>query len=241
MTEMLDAGRGRRLACSRRPGRGPTILFLPGYASDMEGGKATALDNWAAEQGRAMLRFDYGGCGASPGEFEAQSLEDLRDDVIAAIDSVEGPVLLVGSSMGGWLMLLAALARPERVAGLIGIAAAPDFTRWGFTEAEKETIRSEGRLEQPSPYNEGPMVTSRTFWESGERNLLLGGEIAIHVPVRLLHGQCDPDVPWRNALALAEALRSADVQTILVKEGDHRLSRGQDLDLLIETVSNLLD
>jgi pimeloyl-ACP methyl ester carboxylesterase len=106
MTEMLDVGAGRRLACSRRPGRGPTILFLPGYASDMEGGKASALDAWAAAEGRAMLRFDYGGCGASPGEFEAQSLDDWRNDAISAIDSVEGPVVLVGSSMGGWLMLL---------------------------------------------------------------------------------------------------------------------------------------
>jgi len=241
MTKLLDAGVGRQLAVRRRPGRGPNILFLPGYASDMEGGKATALDAWAGEQGRAMLRFDYGGCGASPGKFEAQSLDDWRNDAISAIDSVEGPVVLVGSSMGGWLMLLAALARPERVAGLVGIAAAPDFTRWGFTEAEKETIRRAGRLEQPSPYGDAPMVTSRTFWESGERNLLLGGEIAIDVPVRLLHGQSDPDVPWRNSLLLAEAVRSADVQTILVKDGDHRLSRDRGIALLIATVGALLE
>ncbi len=238
---MLDAGAGRRLAFRRRDGRGPTILFLPGYASDMEGGKASALDAWADEQGRAMLRFDYGGCGASAGSFEAQSLEDWRDDVLAAIDSVEGPVILVGSSMGGWLMLLAALARPERVVGMVGIAAAPDFTSWGFTEAEKETIRRDGRLEQPSPYGDLPTVTSRTFWESGERNLLLGGKIAIDVPVRLLHGQRDADVPWRNSLLLAERLRSADVQTILVKDGDHRLSRDPDIALLIATVGTLLE
>ena len=241
MTEMLDAGVGRRLAVRRRAGRGPTILFLPGYASDMEGGKATALDAWAETRGRAMLRFDYGGCGASPGAFEAQSLDDWRNDAIAAIDSVDGDVVLVGSSMGGWLMLLAALARPERVAGLVGIAAAPDFTRWGFTDAEKETIRRDGRIEEPSPYGDLPTVTTRTFWESGERNLLLGSEIAIDVPVRLLHGQRDPDVPWRNSLMLAEKLRSADVQTILVKDGDHRLSRDRDIALLIATVGALLE
>jgi pimeloyl-ACP methyl ester carboxylesterase len=231
---------GRLLATARRDGRRPTLIFLPGYASDMEGGKATALDAWAAATGQAMLRFDYGGTGASPGDFEAQSLAAWRDDAIAMIDSVEGPVLLVGSSMGGWLMLLAALARPERVVGLVGIAAAPDFTSWGYTEAEKETIRTEGRLEQPSPYG-APTITSRTFWESGEQLLLLHREIPFDGPVRLLHGQADLDVPWRNSLILAERLRSADVQTILVKDGDHRLSRAEDIALLIATVAALVE
>lgn len=239
-TAILERG-GRRLAWRRREGAGPTILFLPGYASDMEGSKATALDAWAAAEGRAMIRFDYGGCGASPGDFEAQSLEDWRNDAIAMIEAAAGPVLLVGSSMGGWLTLLAALARPERVAGLVGIAAAPDFTSWGYSEAEKETIRTQGRLARPSPAGEPPMVTTRTFWESGERNLLLGGGIAIGCPARLLHGQRDADVPWRNSLALAERLRSADVQTILVKDGDHRLSRPEDIRLLIATVRALLE
>jgi pimeloyl-ACP methyl ester carboxylesterase len=233
---------GRRLACRYRPGREPALLFLPGYMSDMEGGKATALDAWAAEQGRAMLRFDYAGCGASEGAFEVQGLADWRDDVVAMIDEVaEGPVVLVGSSMGGWLMLLAALARPERVRGLVGIAPAPDFTRWGFTDAQKETIRRAGRLEEPSAYSDRPYVTTRTFWESGESLLLLDGEIAIDCPVRLLHGQADEDVPWEVSLRLAVALRSADVQTILIKDGDHRLSRGSDIALLIRTVENLLE
>jgi pimeloyl-ACP methyl ester carboxylesterase len=238
--DFLERGAGRPLAFVHRRGRGPTLLFLPGYASDMAGGKATALDAWAAETGRAMLRFDYGACGASPGDFEAQSLAAWRDDAIAMIDSVEGPVLLVGSSMGGWLMLLAALARPERVVGLVGIAAAPDFTSWGYTEAEKETIRTEGRLEQPSPYG-APTITSRTFWESGEQLLLLHREIPFDGPVRLLHGQADLDVPWGNSLILAERLRSADVQTILVKDGDHRLSRPEDIALLIATVAALVE
>lgn len=233
---------GRRLAVRSRPGRGPTLVFLPGYMSDMEGGKATALDGWAAAQGRAMVRFDYGGCGASAGAFEEQSLDDWLADVLAVIDeAVDGPAVLVGSSMGGWLMLLAALERTDRVAGLVGIAAAPDFTSWGFTDEEKRTIRDQGRLEQPSPYGDAPTVTTRRFWESGERRLLLGGEISIGCPVRLLHGQADADVPWRNALLLMERLRSSDVQATLIKNGDHRLSRDEDIALLIGTAASLLE
>jgi pimeloyl-ACP methyl ester carboxylesterase len=233
--------RGRRVAFRRRPGRGPALVFLPGYMSDMEGSKALALDAWAARTDRAMLRFDYGGCGASGGDFEAQGLDDWLEDTLAMLDSLEGRVLLVGSSMGGWLMLLAALARPEKVASLVGIAAAPDFTSWGFSETQRRAIREEGRVEEPSPYGDRPYVTTRRFWESGEALKLLGGEIAIDCPVRLLHGLHDPDVPWRISLAVAERLRSADVQTILVKGGDHRLSREQDIVLLVDTVERLLE
>ena len=239
--ETLKHGGARRIAVRRRAGRGPTLLFLPGYMSDMEGGKATALDAWAAAEGRALVRLDYGGCGASGGDFESQSLDDWLGDVLAVVDRIHGPVLAVGSSMGGWLMLLAALERPERIAGLVGIAAAPDFTSWGYSEDEKIRIREQGRIEQPSPYGDSPTLTTGTFWESGERRLLLGGTIAIDCPVRLLHGQADEDVPWRIALALGERLRSADVQTILIKDGDHRLSRERDVALLIATVHALLE
>ncbi|MDB5722216.1 MAG: alpha/beta hydrolase [Alphaproteobacteria bacterium] len=232
---------GRHLASRRREGRGPTLIFLPGYMSDMEGSKATALDSWAAREDRAMLRFDYGGCGASSGDFEAQSLADWRDDAVAAIDSVGGPVLLVGSSMGGWVMLLAALARPEWVVGLVGIAAAPDFTDWGFSDAEKQTLREAGRIAEPSPYGAQAYVTTRFFWESGEALRLLDAPIAIDCPVRLLHGQADEDVPWRISLTLAERLRSDDVQVVLVKQGDHRLSRDEDISLLVATVAALLE
>jgi pimeloyl-ACP methyl ester carboxylesterase len=234
---------GRRLFFKLRAGTGPAVVFLPGYGSDMEGSKATALDGWAAEQGRAMLRFDYGGCGASEGAFEDQGLDDWLGDALAMIDRVvpEGPLVLVGSSMGGWLMLLVALARPERVAALVGIAAAPDFTQWGYSEEERQTLIDAGRLEQPSPYGDAPFVTTRRFWESGQRSLLLGGWIGIDCPVRLLHGQRDEDVPWRNALTLAEQLRSADVQTLLIKDGDHRLSRPQDISLLIATLAAVLE
>jgi pimeloyl-ACP methyl ester carboxylesterase len=222
-------------------GSGPTIVFLPGYMSDMSGSKATALDAWAAAEGRAMLRLDYAGCGQSEGAFEDQTLGRWRDDVLALIDAVTtGPLLLVGSSMGGWLMLLVALARPERVVALIGIAAAPDFTDWGFTADERATIARDGRREEPSPYG-GTIVTTDAFLRSGQAALLLGGEIAIDCPVRLLHGQADGDVPWGTALRLAEALRSDDVQTLLIKDGDHPLSRPQDIALLVATLSRLLD
>jgi pimeloyl-ACP methyl ester carboxylesterase len=234
--------RARSLAFRRLEGRGPTIIFLPGYMSDMEGAKALALEAWARDHGRAFVRFDYGGCGLSPGAFEDQTLAGWRDDVLAMIDqSGDRPVVLAGSSMGGWLMLLAARERPERVAGLIGIAAAPDFTSWGFSDAEKETIRREGRLVQPTPYGDQPYVTTRAFWESGEALKLLDRPIAVDCPVRLLHGQADPDVPHDVSLRLADQLRSSDVQTILIKDGDHRLSRGQDLALLTATLAQLLD
>jgi pimeloyl-ACP methyl ester carboxylesterase len=236
----LDTAPGRRLAFRHRRGEGPTLVFLPGYMSDMDGSKASALDFWAGAEGRAMLRFDYSGCGLSEGTFEEQTLAGWRDDVLAMIDSIEGPVLLVGSSMGGWLMLLAALDRPERVAGLIGIAAAPDFTDWGFDEAQKRRIREQGRLEEKSPYADAPYVTTRAFWESGETLKLLGGEVAIRCPVRLLHGLSDEDVPWQISLQLTDRLACPDVRATLVKGGDHRLSRESDIALLIETVQGLL-
>jgi len=236
--EYLTGGR-HRLARRYRPGRGPTLVFLPGYMSDMAGGKASALDAWAEAEGRAMLRFDYAGCGLSEGDFEAQTLAGWSDDALAMIDGVDGPVVLIGSSMGGWLMLLAALARPERVAGLVGIAAAPDFTDWGFDDSQKAAIRERGRLEERSPYGEAPYVTTRAFWESGEALKLLGDEIAIHCPVRLLHGLDDPDVPWQVSLRLMERLRSSDARTTLVKGGDHRLSRPADLVALVAAVAEL--
>lgn len=238
----LDIGDNIRLAYRYRPGRGPTIVFLPGYMSDMEGSKATALDAWAQGEGRAMLRFDYAGCGASGGDFEAQTLAGWRGDVLAMMEEVaEGPVVLVGSSMGGWLMLLAALARPQQVVGLVGVAAAPDFTGWGFTQEQKMTILREGRLVEPSPYGEQLYVTSRAFWESGETLRLLHQPVEIHCPVRLLHGQADEDVPWTWSLELMKQLRSADVQATFIKDGDHRLSRDRDIALLLATVKALLE
>ncbi|WP_084582753.1 alpha/beta fold hydrolase [Sphingomonas azotifigens] len=228
------------LAHHHTPGASPTIVFLPGYRSDMKGSKVLALEAWARERGQGFLRFDYAGCGESPGAFEDQTLASWRDDALRMIDTVvEGPVVLVGSSMGGWLMLLVALARPERVVGLVGIAAAPDFTRWGFTDAEKQVLRDTGRLEQPSDYGPEPMVTTLPFWTSGEANLVLEAPIAFDGPVRLLQGQCDAEVPWELALRLADTLRSDDVQLVLVKQGDHRLSRDADIRLLLRATEDV--
>lgn len=230
-----------RLAYHLTEGASPTIVFLPGYASDMEGTKALALEAWARERGRAFLRFDYGGCGTSEGAFEEQSLADWRDDALAMIDhAVQGPVILVGSSMGGWIMLLAALARTDRVAGIVGIAAAPDFTDWGFSQEEKLYILQHGRLERPNPYGPQPTVYTRRFCQSGEANRLMHGPVALDCPVRLIHGQRDPDVPWAQSVRLAELLRSDDVQVVLVKDGDHRLSRDADIALLKRVVEDIL-
>lgn len=230
----------RPIAYHHTPGRGPTLLFLPGYASDMTGTKALAVEAWAKAHGRACVRFDYSGCGASPGRFEDGTLEMWRDDALAIVDElVEGPVTLVGSSMGGWIALMVALARPDRVAGLVGIAAAPDFTSWGFTQEEKSELARTGRLERPSPYSDQPTVTTRAFWESGEALRVMWPNIAIDCPVRLIHGQEDADVPWELSVELARTIRSADVQTILVKGGDHRLSRDADIATLISAIEML--
>ncbi|MDR6852822.1 pimeloyl-ACP methyl ester carboxylesterase [Sphingomonas sp. BE123] len=237
---MINAN-GHRLAYRHTPGTGPTIVFLPGYASDMSGSKAVAIEAWAQSTGRAVLRLDYAGCGESEGAFADQTLASWRDDVLLLIDRViEGPVILVGSSMGGWIMLLVAKARPERVVALVGIAAAPDFTDWGFTQAQKLTLLNEGRLEQPSEYSPEPTLTTRAFWSSGEANRLMHGPIDLDIPTRLIHGQRDPDVPWERSVTLAGLLRSDDVQTLLVKDGDHRLSRPQDIALILRTLEDLV-
>lgn len=243
--DYLDRAARPRLAYRHVAGAGPTIVFLPGYMSDMAGGKATALFDRAAAEGRACLLLDYAGCGLSSGLFAEQTLLDWRGDVLDLIDAkVEGPVIIVGSSMGGWLMLLTALALtardgPGRVAGLVGIAAAPDFTDWGFTAEEKAIILAEGQLREDTPYGDQPYVTTRGFWQSGEANRLLDAPIALACPVRLLHGQADGDVPPGISLRLAAALTSDDVQVTLVKGGDHRLSRDTDIALLVDTVARL--
>lgn len=238
--EFVTRAGGVRLAYRYIAGKGPAIIFLPGYMSDMQGGKAQALVAWAEDQGRAMLRLDYSGCGESEGAFEDGTLDIWRDDVLAIINEViDGQVILVGSSMGGWLMLLVAHTLGKRADALVGIAAAPDFTDWDFDDTDKALLAKQGRIERPSDYGYDPMVITQGFWQSGQDNRQLGGEIALNCPVRLIHGQSDPDVPWEVSLKLAAQLRSSDVQTILVKDGDHRLSRDQDIALLIEVVGKL--
>ncbi|MDR7059120.1 MULTISPECIES: alpha/beta hydrolase [unclassified Sphingopyxis] len=243
--DYLDRSGRPRLAYRYTAGTKPTIVFLPGYMSDMAGGKATALFDWAAAEGHACLLLDYAGCGLSDGLFAEQTLLDWRGDVLDLIDAkAEGPVVITGSSMGGWLMLLTALALvqrdgPGRVAGLVGIAAAPDFTDWGFSGAEKAIILAEGALVEETPYSDQPYVTTRGFFQSGEANRLLDAQIPLTCPVRLLHGEEDGDVPSDVSLRLSAALASEDVQVTLVKGGDHRLSRDTDIGLLIDTVARL--
>ncbi len=232
---------GVRLAYRHLAGRGPTLVFLPGYKSDMQGGKAQALAAWAAAQGVAMLRLDYSGCGESDGAFEDGTLDIWRDDVLAVLAEVRiGACILVGSSMGGWLMLLVAEALGDQVKAIVGIAAAPDFTDWDFDEADRMVLATYGYIERDSDYGYDPMLITEAFWRSGQANLRLTGDIAIDCPVRLIHGQRDDDVPWGTSMKLAQHLRSSDVQTILVKDGDHRLSRDQDLELLIDTIIKLV-
>ena len=236
---MTDTPPRPALAYHLTVGKGPPVVFLPGYASDMSGSKAVALEEWAKAVGRTYLRFDYAGCGASEGAFEDQTLTGWRDDVLAMLDLLAEPAVLVGSSMGGWLMLMVARDHPELVSALVGIAPAPDFTDWGFTMDEKMKLLQEGRLERPSPYSDQPTVYTSRFWQSGEASRMTASTIAIDCPVRILHGGRDTDVPINRTLHLQQVLRSADVQTVLIKDGDHRLSRDQDIALLIRTIEGL--
>jgi pimeloyl-ACP methyl ester carboxylesterase len=239
-TRFHDLPDGTRIAFRFAPGTGPTLVFLPGYMSDMRGSKACAVFGWAREQGRACLLLDYSGCGESEGDFADGTLSRWHEEVVALVEAhCQGPVVLVGSSMGGWLMLLVALAIPARTQALVGIAAAPDFTAWGFSdEQQAELLAGETVLEE-NDYGPQPTLTFPLFWADGQANLLFDQEIAIDCPVRLLHGQADPDVPWEVSLQLAADLRSADVQVTLVKDGDHRLSRDEDIALLLRTLAAL--
>jgi len=230
----------RRIAFRHLPGSGPTIVFLPGYRSDMAGGKATALAAWAETEGRACLLFDYSGCGETPGDFAEGTLGRWQGEAAALLASqVTGPVVLVGSSMGGWLALLLGRALGPQLAGLVGIAAAPDFTDWGYTTEQKRRLAAGETLFEDNPYGPEPTPTHSGFWADGQARRVLAGEIAIDCPVRLLHGQDDADVPPEISLRLARALRSTDVQVTLVKGGDHRLSRDGDIALLLRTVAAL--
>lgn len=224
---------GRRIAFRFTPGTGPCLVFLPGYMSDMSGSKATALFSEAQAQGRACLLMDYSGCGQSAGDFADGTLSRWRDEVLALVASyVSGPVLLVGSSMGGWLMLLVAERLKSRCVGLIGIAPAPDFTRWGYNDARRAKLAGGETIYEPNPYGPEPTPIHPAFFADAECHVRLDGRIAIPCPVRLIHGKADSDVPWEVSLRLKSSLASADVQVTLVEDGDHRLSRPGDIALL---------
>lgn len=239
-----DLPDGRRIAYRHLRATGndssPAILFLPGYMSDMSGSKVTALLDWAQANKRACLLLDYSGCGQSSGEFADGTLSRWRDEVLELIEAhIDDPIVLVGSSMGGWLMLPVALALGERLAAMVGIAAAPDFSDWGFDAAHKAQLAAGETVFEDNPYGPEPTPTYAAFWQDAETHRLLDGGIPITAPVRLLHGQCDLDVPWEISMRLASALRSDDIQVTLVKDGDHRLSRDGDIALLLSHIRNL--
>jgi pimeloyl-ACP methyl ester carboxylesterase len=208
----------------------------------MEGTKALALDEFARERGLAMLRFDYSGTGSSAGRFEDGTLASWLDEALAVLDVLtKGPVILVGSSMGGWIAFHLALLRPERIRALVGIAAAPDFTDWGFSEAQKAALARDGRIEEPNPYGGEPQLFTASFWESGQRLRLLESEIGVECPVRLVHGDLDPEVPLEVAFRLMRQLRSSDVQLEILKGGGHRLSEPNEIRAILGTVRALLE
>ncbi|MBI1218863.1 MAG: alpha/beta fold hydrolase [Rhodobacteraceae bacterium] len=243
--EELATPQGRRIAFRRRSGRGPGVVFLGGFKSDMEGTKAQALDGWAAATGRAFLRFDYSGHGSSSGAFEDGAIGDWAEDALAAIGALtEGPQVLVGSSMGGWISLLVAKAMPERVAGLVGVAAAPDFTEdslWQrMTPADRAALARDGRVERASAYSDAPYVYTQRLIEDGRRHLVLRAPLALPFPVRLLQGTADEDVPVAVAERLFAHIDGPDVRLTLVKGADHRFSTGACLRLVEATVAEIL-
>ena len=246
-TESFTSPEGRRIAFRRAvaPAGGVTFVWLCGFKSDMSGGKALAVEAWAREAGHGTLLFDYSGHGQSGGAFEDGTISAWRADTLAAIDALTlGPLVLVGSSMGGWMALLAAMARPERVRGLLLIAPAPDFTEklmWPeFMPAQQAEILDQGFTLRPSEYG-APYPITRALIEDGRQWSILDAPVAFEGPVRILQGMQDPDVPWGHALALAASLTSPDVVLTLIKDGEHRLSREADIARLLAACGELAE
>jgi pimeloyl-ACP methyl ester carboxylesterase len=241
---ILTRSDGATIAYHCLAGAVPGIVFLGGFRSDMTGSKALFLEDYCRQRGRAYVRFDYFAHGQSSGDFADGTISRWCDDAVSVIDSLTtGPQILVGSSMGGWIMVLAALARPERVAALVGIAAAPDFTTdllpRRLSAAQLRTLHDEGRIVLPSPYDPAGYLYTRALVEDGDRNLVLRDAIPLTCPVRLLHGMADEPVPWQQSRKLAERLAATDVTLTLIKDGDHRLSRNEDLARLASTLDEL--
>ncbi len=234
-----------RIAYSKTEGAGPGIIFLGGFRSDMTGVKAVALEAFCKERGLAFVRFDYRGHGKSSGNFEDCTIGTWKEDALAALNKLtHGPQILVGSSMGGWLSLLLAREKPRRVAGFIGIAAAPDFTEnliWDRLEPKQQReINDKGWIMVPSDMGE-PYPITRDLIEDGRKHLLLGAEIPVYCPVRLLHGTRDSDVPWEVSLSINEKIASQDVKTILIEDGDHRLSTPKDIEKLLRVTGKMVE
>lgn len=246
----LQLGDGTRLACHHQagsaPGKKPTVLFCPGFRSVMSGIKGQFLAEMTVAEGLCYAALDYRGHGASSGRFEDGTVGAWLTDTLAVIDrATAGPLILVGSSMGAWLAVLAARERPERVAGLIGVAAAPDFTEdliaADMDDAARSAMALDGIWYRPSAYDDGPYPITKTLLDEGRQHLVLRSPVAVNVPVRLLHGMADRDVPWQQSERLMMALTSQDVRLTLIKDGDHRLSRPADLALLANAVRELAD
>lgn len=243
---LLTLDDGATIAYHRTPGKAPGVMFLTGFKSDMTGGKAMAVEALCRRLGHACLRFDYFGHGQSSGAFADGTIGRWAADAVAVIDRLtEGPLVLVGSSMGGWIMLLAALARPKRVVGLVGFAAAPDFTEdlipAALSEAQKAELADTGEVAIPNCYDEEPYLIRQRLLDEGRDNLVLRGPIALDVPVRLIHGMRDADVPWRTGLKIVEHITGDDIEITYVKAGQHRLSEDRDLRRLERTLEALLE
>ena len=235
---------GAAIAYRRTAGAAPGVMFLGGFRSDMTGAKALALEGFCRARKQGFLRFDYSGHGATGGEFTRCTISTWLGDSLDALDRLtQGPQILVGSSMGGWIMLLVALARPERVHALIGVAPAPDFTEdllyTVFDAGQRMALERDGAIDLPSDYGDRPYPIARTLIVEARRHLLLGAPIPLACPVRLLQGMADADVPRRHALRLVERIEGGDVQLTLIKDGDHRLSRPQDLARLCAVIDGL--
>ena len=242
----LQRGEGHNVAYRVQAGAGPCVLWLGGFASDMTGTKAQTLADWAASKDRAFLRFDYFGHGASSGRFVDGTVGRWRDDALAVLDElVDGGAVLVGSSMGGWIACLLALARPERIRAMVLIAPAADFTEkliWPrLTDEQRREIMTQGSWTRPSAYEPEGLPVTRALIEDGARWSILPGPVPIHVPVRILQGGEDEDVPWCHALGLHQALESRDTVFTLIKDGDHRLSRPQDLERIVQAVEEVCE
>ncbi|MBP7705212.1 MAG: alpha/beta hydrolase [Caulobacter sp.] len=240
----LEREGGERLAWRKVDGAGPTVVWLGGFMSDMAGTKAQALADWALANGRGFLRFDYLGHGESSGAFRDGTISRWREDSLAAIaELTDGPLVLVGSSMGGWISCLVAAVIPERLHALVLIAPAADFTeklmKPGFPPEAFEAIKKNGEWIRPSLYDDGGYPITAALLEDGARWSILGEPVPVDVPVRVLQGREDPDVPWLHALELANTIRSEDVVFTLIKDGDHRLSRPQDIARLLSAVEEV--
>ncbi len=252
--EILPRTDGPSIAYARSPGAAglegtdqrPGLIFLGGFMSDMGSTKATALESFADDKGLPYLRFDYSGHGASQGRFEDGTIGAWLSDTLTMVDQKsDGPQILIGSSMGGWIALLAALARPKRICGIVGIAAAPDFTEdlldSTLSALQRETLMRDGIVHIETPYGDKPYAFTLALIDDGRDHLLLDGPIAVQCPIRLIQGHADPDVPWKTANAIMARVAATDCAITLIKDGDHRLSRPQDLAMIGAAVTDIID